>query len=494
VTVYEKDAGPGGRTRLLRGEGGYTFDLGPTFFLYPRILAEIFESCGARLEEEVELLRLDPLYRLVFEQAAGNATLDATADLDRMEAAISALSPGDGPGVKPFIAENRRKLAAFRPVLERPFNSYLDMLKPDVLRSLPLLKPQRTVDNDLKRYFRDPRVRLAFSFQTKYLGMSPFRCPSMFTILSYLEYEHGIFHPRGGCGTISEVMARVAGRLGAEFRYDTPVDRVAFDGRRATGVEAGGTRHAADAVVVNADFAGAVPKLIPDALRGYWNDRRVESARYSCSTFMLYLGIEGTLPGLHHHTVVLSEQYMENIRQIETGILPEKPSFYLQHATATDASLAPPGHSTLYMLVPVPNLRHGADWAVEAPRYRALALQRLRDMGLPDIESRIRHERMVSPQQWRDEYGVGYGATFNLSHDFGQMLALRPRNRFQGLQGLYLVGGGTHPGSGLPVIYEGARISTAMLAQDLGLGAVSTALPDVMAGPSRTAVAPSGAD
>ena len=475
VVLHEKDEVPGGRTRTLVTEAGYRFDLGPTFFLYPRILAEIFAACGARLDEEVRLIRLDPLYRLVFE--GSGMTLDATADMARMEAELAKFCPEDARGLRPFLEENRRKLAAFKPALERSFDSVRDMMRPDILRSLALLRPHRSVDQDLSRHFRDPRVRLAFSFQTKYLGMSPFRCPSMFTILSFLEHEHGVFHPVGGCGAVSAAMARVAERLGVEIRYGSAVERIAFAGRCAIGVEAGGQHHAADAVVVNADFAHAIPRLIPEALRPSWRDRRIAQARYSCSTFMLYLGIEGTLPGVAHHTVVLSGEYVRNIREIETGMIPEVPSFYLQHGTATDASLAPPGHSTLYMLVPVPNLRCDADWEREAPRYRRLALDRLRAAGVPEIEGRIRYERIVTPRQWQQDFAVGYGATFNLAHDFGQMLAFRPRNRFNDLRGVYLVGGGTHPGSGLPVIYESARISVALLARDLGLSSRPAAAP-----------------
>lgn len=486
VTMFEKDAVPGGRTRTLTTPEGYRFDLGPTFFLYPRILAEIFAACGARLEEEVRMIRLDPQYRLVFEGT--DAAIDATPDLARMEAEIARLCPGDAAGLRPFLAENARKLEAFRPALERAFNTTLDMLRWDVVSALPLLRPHRSVDRDMQRFFRDPRVRLAFSFQTKYLGMSPFRCPSMFTMLSFLEYEHGVFHPVGGCGAVSDAMARVAERLGVEIRYGAPVDRVAFAGKRAIGVEAGGTHHAADAVVVNADFAHAVPGLIPDAVRSpAWKDRRIAKARYSCSTFMLYLGLEGRLPQVAHHTVLLSRDYMRNIRQIERGEIPDEPSLYMQHAGATDPSMAPEGHSSLYVLVPVPNLRGGADWAAEAPGFRQRALDRLRAAGIPDIEQRIRYEKMVTPQGWRDEYAVGYGATFNLAHDFGQMLSFRPRNRFQGMQGVYLVGGGTHPGSGLPVIYEGARISTALLAEDLGLAPIGTGLEGIAAAPATAA-------
>ncbi|MFZ4405865.1 MAG: phytoene desaturase family protein [Paracraurococcus sp.] len=471
VTVFEKDKVVGGRTRTQVTPEGYRFDLGPTFFLYPRVIAEIFESVGARLEDEAKLIRVDPLYRLFFEGAA--QSIDATADPVRMEAEIAKLCPADAKGFRPFIAENRAKLDVFRPVLEKPFETIFRFLHPEVLKSLPLLRPHTTVDKDLGRHFSHPLVRLAFSFQTKYLGMSPFRCPSLFTILSFLEYEHGIWHIEGGCCGISTAMARVAERLGVEFRFDSTVEHIAFEGKRATGLSVGGVHHAADAVIVNADFAHAMPKLVPEKLRPRWTDKKIETARYSCSTFMLYLGIEGSYPELAHHTVMLSEGYERNIRQLETGILPDQPSLYLHNPSIIDPTMAPPGHSALYLLVPVPNLRdaraQGLDWEQEAPRFRRLVLDRLAKLGLGDLESRIRYERMVTPLDWRDQYAIGHGATFNLSHDLAQMLCFRPQNRFGGTEGVYLVGGGTHPGSGLPVIYEGARITTRLLAADLGM-------------------------
>jgi phytoene desaturase len=470
VTLFERDGVVGGRTRTLVAPGGYRFDLGPTFFLYPRILSEIFAECGHDLETEVEMKRLDPLYRLLFED--GGVQVDVTHDLTRMQAEISKLDPADAAGIAPFLTENRAKLAAFKPVLERPFNSKADLLAKDMIKALPLMRPHRKVDADLRRYFRDPRVRLAFSFQTKYLGMSPFKCPSLFTILSFLEHEYGVFHPVGGCGAVSGAMARVAERMGVEIRLGAPVDRVAVEGGRAVGVEVGGQRHAADAVVINGDFAHAIPRLLPDAVRSKWTDAKIDRARYSCSTFMLYLGLEGTFPEIAHHTVVLSKAYQRNIHEIENGVLPAQPSFYMQNPTATDPSMAPPGHTALYLLVPVPNLRGGQDWPELLPRYRDIAIQRLKDAGLPeDLESRIRYEKVVTPQNWADDYAIGYGATFNLTHDLMQMLCFRPGNRFAEVPGVYLVGGGTHPGSGLPVIYEGARISTRLLAEDLGLDA-----------------------
>jgi phytoene desaturase len=333
------------------------------------------------------------------------------------------------------------------------------------------MRPLRTVNSDLATYFNDERVRLAFSFQSKYLGMSPYRCPSLFTILSFMEYEFGVYHPRGGCGAVMETLARVAGELGATFRMGEAVQEILFTGRRATGVRTARGVEPFDAVVVNADFANAMHTLVPDRLRRRWTDRKLAKKKFSCSTFMLYLGLEGRDEALAHHTIYLSAEYKRNIADIEAGKAPPKdPSFYVQNACATDPEMAPPGHSTLYVLVPVGNRTgDGIDWAVEQKRFRAIALERLSRLGIKDVEKRIRFEKMLTPQGWEEEHAIHRGATFNLSHSLDQMLCFRPRNRFEDLDGMYLVGGGTHPGSGLPVIFEGARITARLMAEDLGL-------------------------
>jgi hypothetical protein len=231
------------------------------------------------------------------------------------------------------------------------------------------------------------------------------------------------------CSAADAFLRPALARPNLTLRTGALAQRILFEGRRAVGVEAGGRLHAVDAVVVNADFAHAIPGLMEEEQRPQWPDKKIAEARYSCSTFMLYLGIEGQLD-LAHHTVLLAEDYENNLAQIEAGIIPQNPSLYVQAAASTDPSMAPPGHSTLYMLVPVPNLLGGADWATEEPRYRRLALDRLKAIGLHDIESRIRYEKIISPQGWQDEYAVGYGATFNLAHNVRQMMHFRPRNRF----------------------------------------------------------------
>lgn len=469
VRVLERMAVPGGRTSTISTPEGFKFDLGPTFFLYPRVLEEIFSTCGYDLRREVEMVRLDPQYRLIF---GSGGELLATPDVARMEEEVSRLSPADAGSFTRFMTATREKFARFAPFLEQPFESWMDLATPDLFKLMPILKPWKSLDAELGTFFSDERIRLAFTFQSKYLGMSPFRCPSLFSILSFLEYEHGVFHPIGGCGAVSTAMARIAEEMGVEIHYEEPVEALEFEGRRITAVRTPRGRIAADATVVNADFARSMTRLVPDRLRRRWSDRKIASRRFSCSTFMLYLGIDGRYDDVAHHNIYLSENYRDNLADIEhRHRLSGDPSMYVQNACITDPTLAPRGMSTLYLLIPVTHRHPNVDWRREAPRYREVALDQMERIGIRGIRERIRYEKMLTPDDWQDGYEIYRGATFNLSHDLGQMLHMRPHNRFEDVDRMYLVGGGTHPGSGLPVIYSSARITTDLLLEDLGCAA-----------------------
>jgi phytoene desaturase len=473
VKILERLPIVGGRTSSIEADG-FKFDLGPTFFLYPRVLEEIFAAAGTSLRDELEMIRLDPQYRIQF---GAGGKLDCTQNIAAMERQIAALSPADAPGFRRFLSENRTKLKLMEPCLENPFLGWQDLLQMRLLKMLPIFRPHQSLDSYLKRFFKDDRTRLAFCFQSKYLGMSPFRCPSLFSILSFLEYEYGVFHPVGGCSAVTAAMARVAERLGVEICLNEPVEEILFAGRRTQGVRTASGIHRADAVVVNADFARAMEKLVPDRLRRRWTDVKLRRKKYSCSTFMMYVGVEGRFD-LPHHTIHIAENYAQNLDEIENKhVLSNEPSFYVQNACVTDPTLAPHGHSTLYVLAPVTHQHPNVDWSRERSRYRNLLLNQIKKAGYDFDPGRIRYERVITPADWDTRYEIYRGATFNLAHTLDQMLHLRPHNRFEDLDGVYLVGGGTHPGSGLPVIFESARISTRLLLNDLGLPAPAGAGP-----------------
>jgi phytoene desaturase len=464
VTVIEKEPRVGGRTSAIESDG-YRFDLGPTFFLYPQILEEIFSAVGHDLHREIPMKRLDPQYRLIF---GAGGELMCSADTERMVAEIAKLAPADAPQFRRFMTYNRAKLEKLAPCLQTPFLGWQSLLQKRLLAVLPYLKPWKSLHAELAGYFRDPRLQLAFTFQSKYLGMSPFQCPSLFSILSFLEYEHGIWHPIGGCSELTRGMARIATELGTTIRLNEPVQEILFEGRRAVGVRTAAGELRADAVVVNADFGHAMTTLVPDRLRRRWTDAALTRKRFSCSTFMLYLGVEGRCDELMHHNIYMTRDYRQNLDDIENGhVLTEDPSFYVENPGRTDETMAPPGHSALYVLVPVSHQHANIDWTKARDHYRQVALGQLPKIGLKNIERRIRFERIVTPLEWERKIGIYRGATFNLAHNLGQMLHLRPQNRFEEFNRIYLVGGGTHPGSGLPVIFESARISSRLLLEDL---------------------------
>lgn len=468
VTVLEKQGRVGGRTSTVETPEGFRFDLGPTFFLYPAILEQVFEACGRDLHREVELIRLDPQYRLIFE---GAGDMHCTPDVDAMQREIAGLSEQDGRRFAAFLADNRRKFEAFKPILQRPFNGWRDAASMEMMKLLPLVRPWKSVDGDLKRFFSDERIRLAFSFQSKYLGMSPFTCPSLFTILSYLEYDYGVYHPVGGCGAVSRAMARVAEDLGAEIRLEDPVEQVIVERGKAVGVRSRSGVHRCDRLMINADFAQAMKDLVPEHARRKYTDRKLAKKKYSCSTFMMYLGLDGGVPeDLHHHNIFLSDQYTQNLREIEKDhVLSENPSFYVQHAGYSDPTMAPKGTTALYVLAPVTHQTDNVTWdEATIASFRSTVLRQLEKIGIEDVDRRLRFEKILTPRGWELDHAIYKGATFNLAHSLTQMLHLRPRNRFESLGNTYLLGGGTHPGSGLPVIYEGARISSELLLRDMG--------------------------
>lgn len=491
VTVYESQPTLGGRTARIsvtgRHGGTYHFDRGPTFFMMPYVLEEVFAAAGKRLRDYVELTRLDPMYRLLLGRPGKDPiTLDTTQDIAQMSQRLAAINPRDGVAFKRFIDDNRNKLHAMESTLRSPQRSVLDLLTLDAMKFAPMLNPHLSVHGLLSKYFEDPLVRLSVSFQSKYLGMSPFECPSLFTILPFIEYEYGIWHPKGGCNALMSAMATLAEELGVEIKLGTPVRRVEFDGVHARGVvtDQGFTPHAH--VVINADAAWALKNLVPaDARRaasgdGY-SDDTFAAKRYSCSTYMLYLGVKGKVD-LPHHTIYVSETYEENLKDItERSRLSDDPSVYVCNPSRTDPTLAPDGNSALYVLVPTPNLQgakganasrsgaaNGIDWSAAAPVLRARTMDQFRTrFGMPDIESRIQAEVQLTPDDWRNA-NIQFGATFNLAHSLDQMLFRRPQNKLKGFDNLYLVGGGTHPGSGLPTIFLSAHIASRLLCREIG--------------------------
>ena len=467
VTVFERSAAVGGRNKVFERDG-FKFDLGPTFFHYPEVIEDIFKAVGMDAHEELNLHKLDLNYRLIFGQGG---QLDCTSDLEQMTDRIRELSgDSNAEAFKRYVVDNRLKLAKSKACLQEPWYGPSDLLSKRAMRVAGVLRPQRSVAGDLMKLFDDDRLMLAMSFQTKYLGMSPFNCPSLFTMLAFLEYEYGIFHPLGGLGSVSERMASIAKDLGVTFRMNEAVESVIMEGKTIKGVRTAEGEFMADRVIMNADFANGMTQLFPDTVRKKWSNKKLDKKKYSCSTFMLYLGVDRTYNDLPHHQIYASANYEQNLEDIEKHhkITWDDPSVYVQNASVTDPQLAPEGCSTVYALVPVSHVHENIDWSKEKDAYRDRILDQIETkLGFENIRDHIVTEMVITPEDWGDH--CYRGAVFNLAHGLDQMLWRRPKNQFDEIKNLYLVGGGTHPGSGLPVIYESARISSKLLLDSLGI-------------------------
>lgn len=464
--VFEKQSVIGGRNAEVR-LGSYSFDLGPTFLMMKFLLDELFEEGGRRSSDYLDFRLLDPMYLLQF----ADKSLLARSRPAQMKAEIEKSFPGEGAGFDRFLAKESIRFKKLYPCLQRPYGSLFSLMSPTLLAAVPHIAAGHSLHDVLATYFRSEELRLAFTFQSKYLGMSPWDCPGLFTMIPYTEHAHGVYHVMGGLCRISTALAQVATEEGAEIHTSCPVARVLVDGRKARGVELqSGEKIACDDVVINADFGHAVSTLFEESALRRHKPSALKRRSYSCSTFMMYLGLDRTYE-TEHHMIVFARDYKKNIMDIGKGKVDAADiSIYVRNATRTDPSGAPPGHSALYILVPVANNTSGADWEEQKAIYRERVLQVL-EQRTPygNVRSHIRRELIITPDDWEKKNSVFLGATFNMKHSWDQMLYLRPHNQFEEFSNCYLVGGGTHPGSGLPTIFESARISSNLICDRHGI-------------------------
>ncbi len=464
VTIVEKADRVGGRNAELK-VGDYSFDTGPTFLHQKFTLDEIFAETGRKSEDYMDFVKLDPMTRLTW----SDVTIETSCDEDQMVKNIAESFPGNEDGYRRFMKDHAEKLRAVYPCLQRPYHKISAYMSKLMLKVVPYIATTKSVVDVLDQYFKDDRLKLAFTFQAKYLGMSPWKCPALFSILSYTEYKYGIYHVQGGLCKISEGLAKAAQEEGTDIRLSSAVKQVLFEDKTAKGVilENGETLEA-DYVMMNADYAHAMVNLMNGQSRP---PSDLKAKKYSCSTFMLYLGLDKIYEDEPHHHILFADDYRQNVAEIQgEKEISQDMSIYVRNSSVTDPHVAPEGHSQLYILVPTINCRHGHDWEETKKEYRDIVLQRIEERtGMKDLSEHIVAERILTPDDWRDECDVFMGATFNLAHTIDQMLYLRPHNILKGYENLFLVGGGTHPGSGLPTILESGRISTNLLCDQEGI-------------------------
>ena len=465
VTLVEAREKLGGRAYQLK-EDGFTFDMGPTLITAPHLLEELWATAGHSLREDVPLLSLSPFYRIHFRDGRH---FDYWGTAAQDEAEIARFEPRDVAGYRAFLTDTERIYRrAFADLAHQPFLTLGALLR--VMPELVRLGAQRSVYAFVSRYFRNPQLRMVFSFHPLFIGGNPFRASSIYSIVPYLERSGGVHFAQGGMYALVEGMEHLFRTLGGEVRCGTPVEQLLLKERRATGVRlADGMLIEADALVANSDVASTLLTLLPAPYRYQPSAGRMQRYRYSMSCFLLYLGVNRSYDHLRHHTIFMPDDYRGLIRDIFDGQgLPGDLALYLHAPTRTDPSLAPPGCESLYVLAPVPNLAHRIDWTREAPALRDKIIHFLEhEAGLQGLEASIVNEHTFTPLDFASELRSHLGAAFSIEPTLFQSAYFRPHNRSGDIKGLYFTGAGTHPGAGIPGVLLSASITSHLVIDDL---------------------------
>ncbi len=460
VTVLDRLDSVGGRGSALYRDG-YRFDLGPTIVTVPQVFRALFSDCGYYFDDLVELKALDPFYEIRWPDGESFTARQST---DAMIEEVRRISPGDVKGYLKFLKDaHRRYVVGFEGMVAKPMHRFRETAK--VIPEFAVLRADRSILGLARARVRDERLRMALSFHPLFIGGDPRHVTSMYALVSHLEKEYGVHYAVGGVAAMAEAMAEVVRRQGNVIRHETTVDRIAVNGGRAAGVTLDtGERIAADLVVSNADAGHTYDHLLRDQTRRRWTAPRLRRTRWSMGLFVWYFGTRGTRDlwrDVGHHTILSGPRYEGLLEDIFIkGRLADDMSLYVHRPAVTDPTVAPEGDDAFYVLSPVPHLGHDTpvDWQAECAGYRAKVLRNLEARLLPGLGERIVAEEIFTPETFRDRYLSPHGAGFSIEPRILQSAWFRPHNVSEELDGLFLVGAGTHPGAGLPGVVSSAEV------------------------------------
>ncbi|GAQ44822.1 phytoene dehydrogenase [Aspergillus niger] len=450
VKVVEKNNFVGGRCSLLHKDG-YRYDQGPSLVLMPEFFRQAFQELGTSLENEgIHMLECEPNYCIWFPD---HDHIELSRDIPRLKAQIEF---HEGP---------------------RGFSRFCTFLAESGLQyelCFLYIRPWTSMYSQAAKYFRSEKMRRVWSFESMYLGISPYRALGAFSLLPYIEMTDGIWYPRGGFQRVLHALSRVGRRLGVEYLLDSPVAKIELsdDNAKATGVRLeSGEVLRADIVVVNADLVYAYNHLLPPSPKA----ERLRKRSTSCSSISFYWAFNEQIPELRPHNVFLAGQFRESFDRIfNDHDVPEDFSFYVNVPSRVDVTAAPAGKESVMVLVPVGRLVDTLGPDEQEKRWNELVAQ-TRNIVLDTIEARtgarnlrekLVHELVNSPLTWREKFNLDRGAILGLSHDFDNVLWFRPHMKHPAIQSLYFTGCSTHPGAGVPACLLSGKFVVQQIMED----------------------------
>lgn len=463
VTVIEKNDHAGGRCDRFSREG-HSFDTGPTLLVMPLLYEKEFAAMGTSLHKVLDLQRVDPTYHLFFDDGS---QLALTSDMDSLRKQLEAIEPGSYQNTLHYLDEGHRHYdLGIEKMVYPDFRKASDFFK---LSNLPLVYQVKPLVNhyaNMSNYFKNPRLKAAFSFQDVYMGLSPFEAPATFSMMPYTELTHGVWYPKGGMYQIAVELMCLAQQAGVEFVFNAEVEQIEVNGNHSTGVRVNGEQLRADAILANADL----PYVYQNLLKNDNNVKKLTHKRYSCSVISFFWGVDKPYTSLAPHTLFLADDYRENFQSIIQKLsLPANPSMYIHAPARLDPAMAPDGQDTLIAIVPVGHISENGsqDWTALRNKARQDVFRRLRTIGIHDLEEHIKFEVNFSPPAWQKRYNLAKGSTHGLCHNLTQLGYFRPDYQHPQYRNLFFVGASTRPGTGIPTAMVSGRQSAQRILDNL---------------------------
>ncbi|MEM1082100.1 MAG: phytoene desaturase [Pseudomonadota bacterium] len=469
TTILEKRDKPGGRAYVYEDQG-FSFDGGPTVITDPSALEALFTLTDRSMDDYVDLMPIDPMYRLCWEDGD---VFDYTNNAEQLEAQIRARSEADLEGYRRVLDYSQETFEkGYLELGHVPFLNFSSMLRvaPDLIR----LGAYRSVYKMISKYIQDEHLRQAFSFHPLLVGGNPFKTSAIYSLIHALEREWGVWFARGGTAALVRGMVRLFEDLGGTLRLNAEVNKVDESAGRITGLTTkDGWQGQFDAVASNADVMHTYQKLLGHTDRGQKKSRILNRQKWSMSLFVIYFGLKRIHPDLKHHMVIFGPRYKELVHDIfNSPDLADDFSLYLHAPTLSDPSLAPDGCSAYYVLSPVPHLGTAdLNWDEVGPKYADRILGYLEQHYLPGLKDDLVTMRILDPFGFRDDLNSHHGSAFSVEPVLTQSAWFRPHNRDPKLKNLYLVGAGTHPGAGIPGVVGSARATAGLMLDDFKLPA-----------------------
>lgn len=470
VEIYEKESISGGKMHVIEKDG-FKFDLGPTIVMMPDLYREVFEYAGKNPDDYIPMTRLDPMYRSYFNK--GTESIDISSDLVQLMKTLEAVSPEDAAGFLQYLSSIYDRFSVARDYfIQRPFRNKKDFYNPFMLQQALKLKTFDSATNSISKFVKDKKIQQMLTFQTLYIGVSPNNGPSLYTIIPMIELLYGIWYIDGGMHKMAEGMEKVFLELGGKIHFNSPVEEIIVEDGQAKGIRVNEEFQDADYVICNADFPYAMKNLVKNqAAKGKYTDEKIDKMKYSCSCFILYLGMDRKYEELEHvHTFVFSEDLDKNLEQIFSGEHVEDPSIYIVAASKVDPTVAPAGKEGLYVLLPVSDLATADyDWNDESTKqyYRQKALAAVSELpGMANVENEIISESMITPLDFQNRFNAYNGACFGLQPTLLQSNHFRPQAKAEACENLYFTGSSTHPGAGVPIVLLSGKIAADELMLD----------------------------